>query len=253
MRFLIDSHTHTVASGHAYHTLGEMAAAARDRGIQVLGITEHGPQIPGSCNPIYFANYHALDRDLYAGLLLVMGAELDILDYDGRVDLTERQMKWTDLGIASIHPNVSSGEAYPPYVPGSVKENTGAYLNAMENPAVEIIGHPDDARVPVDYEELARHARDARVLLELNAASLHPSNVRGRGGSAENMKKMLHFCEKWGAPVIVNSDAHSAGRIGRFERVEEILAETGFPEELVVNGDVEKYMRYLHGSAQRAG
>ena len=48
-RPLLDVHTHTVVSGHAYSSLQEMARAAADKGIEVLGITEHGPSIPGTC------------------------------------------------------------------------------------------------------------------------------------------------------------------------------------------------------------
>ena len=53
---LLDLHTHTLASGHAYNTLMEMARAASEKGLRYLGITEHAPSIPGSCDPIYFRN-----------------------------------------------------------------------------------------------------------------------------------------------------------------------------------------------------
>jgi len=53
-KVLVDAHTHTVASGHAYSSLQEMALAASGKGLQVLGITEHGPSIPGTCPLLYF-------------------------------------------------------------------------------------------------------------------------------------------------------------------------------------------------------
>ena len=37
---VLDLHTHTVASGHAYCSLREMAKAASEKGLEVLGITE---------------------------------------------------------------------------------------------------------------------------------------------------------------------------------------------------------------------
>lgn len=40
---VLDLHTHTVASGHAYCSLREMAKAASEKGLEVLGITEHAP------------------------------------------------------------------------------------------------------------------------------------------------------------------------------------------------------------------
>ena len=55
-KVLIDAHTHTVASGHAYSSLQEMAKAAADKGLEVLGITEHGPKVPGTCPQLYFKN-----------------------------------------------------------------------------------------------------------------------------------------------------------------------------------------------------
>ena len=86
---LLDLHTHTIASGHAYSTLQEMAKAASDKGLQILGITEHAPSLPGACNPIYFRNLHIIPREMY-GVRLLLGAELNILDTTGRLDLDER-------------------------------------------------------------------------------------------------------------------------------------------------------------------
>ena len=53
MKIELDVHTHTIASGHAFSTLQEMAQAAAGKGLKVLGITEHSPGIPGTCHPIY--------------------------------------------------------------------------------------------------------------------------------------------------------------------------------------------------------
>ncbi len=44
---VLDLHTHTVASGHAYCSLREMAKAASEKGLEVLGITEHAPKMRG--------------------------------------------------------------------------------------------------------------------------------------------------------------------------------------------------------------
>ena len=45
MKDIMDLHTHTVASGHAYNTIYEMARSASERGLSLLGITDHGPAI----------------------------------------------------------------------------------------------------------------------------------------------------------------------------------------------------------------
>ena len=52
--FVADVHTHSLMSGHAFGTIREMAAAASEQGLELLGVTEHGPGIPGTVNPIYF-------------------------------------------------------------------------------------------------------------------------------------------------------------------------------------------------------
>ena len=41
MKDILDLHTHTIASGHAYNTMNEMIAAAKSRGLEIYGITEH--------------------------------------------------------------------------------------------------------------------------------------------------------------------------------------------------------------------
>ena len=56
MNFVLDVHTHTLASGHAYSTIREMAQTASEKGLKLLGITEHGPKMPGSCPRHYFQN-----------------------------------------------------------------------------------------------------------------------------------------------------------------------------------------------------
>ena len=56
MKFAADTHAHTLASGHAYSTIKEMAAAAGARGLQALALTEHAPEMPGTCGLFYFQN-----------------------------------------------------------------------------------------------------------------------------------------------------------------------------------------------------
>ena len=80
--YAADLHTHTIASGHAYSTIKEMAIAAEEKGIRLLGITEHSKGMPGSCQDIYFSNLRVVDRKI-GEVALAMGVELNIIDYDG--------------------------------------------------------------------------------------------------------------------------------------------------------------------------
>jgi len=231
---ILDLHTHTLASGHAYNTIMEMAAAAKDAGLQILGITEHAPQMPGSCHIYYFENLKVVPRSLY-GVRLLLGTELNINDLEGHVDLPENVLKQMDICVASMHK--------PCIQVGSRQENTRAYRLVMENPYVTIIGHPDDGKMPVDYEELAKGAAEAHVLLELNNSSLRPGSFRLN--SQENAKTMLKYCEKYGARVVMDSDAHVMTDVGNHGYCLTLVEETGFPKELVVNYSAALLEEYL--------
>ena len=67
---VVDPHTHTIASTHAYSTILENAKAAAERGIKLLGITDHAPAIEDSPHVLYFRNLHVLDRELYGVKML---------------------------------------------------------------------------------------------------------------------------------------------------------------------------------------
>ena len=90
MKDILDSHTHTIASGHAYSTLHEMARAAADKGLELLGITEHAMAMPGTCHEYYFMNMRILPRTMY-GIEIRHGAEVNIHGH-GRAGST-----WTNI------------------------------------------------------------------------------------------------------------------------------------------------------------
>ena len=68
--FVADLHMHSVMSGHAFGTIRELAQAAAERGLQLIGVTEHGPGIPGTVQPIYFRNLIDAPRVLYGVQML---------------------------------------------------------------------------------------------------------------------------------------------------------------------------------------
>ena len=86
--FVLDIHTHTIASGHAYGTIREMAQAASGRLLSLLGVSEHAPGIPGTVDPIYFTNLSVIPKTLY-GVTILHGCEANILN-DGTISLEER-------------------------------------------------------------------------------------------------------------------------------------------------------------------
>lgn len=234
MNDIMDLHTHTIASGHAYNTLYEMARSAADKGLKVFGSSDHAPNMPGSAHAYYFINFKAVPRDLF-GLHLLMGCELNILDFAGQVDLDESYLQKMDYAIASIHE--------PCYLGGTVAENTAAYLGAIQNPYITVIGHPDDRRFPCDYDTIAAAAKEHHTLLEVNSSSLHP--LSPRPGAKENYQTLLAMCRKYQTPVIVDSDAHMESDVGNHTRALALLKELNFPEALVVNTSIQKLLPYI--------
>ena len=169
MKFVIDAHTHTIASGHAYSTILENVDYASRNGIELLGITDHAPAMEGGTKPAYFLNFAAVPREI-SGLQLRMGAELNIIDYDGNVDLDKFYLEKMDYAIASLH---------PPCIPfGTLEENTNAILRSMENPYVKILGHPGDPRYPIDCKAIVDKSEETGTVIEINNASLIPDGFR---------------------------------------------------------------------------
>ena len=106
------------------------------------------------------------------------------------------------------------------------QENTEAYLNAMKNPCVNIIGHPDDGRYEVDYEALVQGAREYGKVLELNNHSIDPDC--NRENAVENDTIMLEYCKKYRVPVVMDSDAHFDLLIGEFDLARDLLTKLDF-------------------------
>lgn len=222
--YIMDLHTHTLASGHAYNTINEMILSAKNKGLELLGITEHGPGMPGSTNKFYFQNLNILSREKY-GIKVLYGAELNIMDLEGNIDLDDRSLRDLDYCIASLHYNCMT--------PGSKKENTKALLTAMKNPKVSIIGHPDDGHFPVDYDELITEAKRQKVYIELNNSSFNPKGFRSNAW--DNNVQILTLCMRYDVSIILGSDAHREEDVGAFLDAQKVLDFVAFPEELILN------------------
>lgn len=231
---LLDVHTHTVASGHAYSTIQEMAKAAAEKGLDVLGITEHGPSIPGTCHPIYFLNQHVVPRELY-GVKLLLGAELNILNTEGDIDLDKRLWTRLDIRIAGIHSVCWDG--------GTVEENTLGVERAMRNPYIQIISHPGDGTAELDFERLTQVAKETHTLLEINNHSMAP--IRHKAVAAPNNLRLLQLAKQYEVPVILGSDAHFSTMIAEYDHIIPLLQQAEFPDELILNYSPEKFKAYL--------
>lgn len=234
MKCLLDVHTHTVASGHAFSSLQEMVDAAAEKGLQILGITEHAPGIPGTCAPIYFRNLHVVPRHI-KGVELLLGAELNIMDYKGTVDLDEAMLKMLDIRIAGLHSLC--------FTPGTVEENTDAVIGAIRNPYVNIISHPGDGTALLQFEPIVLAAKECGTLLEINNSSLNP--VRHKVMARKNNLEILRLCKQYEVPVILGSDAHISYDIANYCWIYELLQLAEFPEKLILNDKPEQFKAFI--------
>lgn len=234
MKALIDLHCHSLASGHAYSTIEEMARQAKEKNLKVMGIADHAPAMPGSPHIFYFSNSIVLPKELY-GVILLKGVEANIMDYDGNLDMPELILKKLDYAIASLHP--------PCIESGTMEENTRAVVNAIKNPYVKVLGHPDDSRYKLDYESVVKTAKENNVAIEINNSSLKTTSFRE--GAWENVRKYMKICKEKKAKVIFNSDAHFSHDIGEFYNCQAIVKELDFPIDLIVNyheNDINKLL-----------
>jgi putative hydrolase len=103
----IDTHTHSLASSHAYSSLEEMARAAHKKGLTGFILTDHSPGMPGGAHLFHFYNLRVLPREIH-GTLVFRGAEANIINSSGEIDLDEEVMEHLEVVIASFHIHFSS-------------------------------------------------------------------------------------------------------------------------------------------------
>ncbi|MDS1030623.1 phosphatase [Bacillota bacterium LX-D] len=232
MKFVADLHTHSIASGHAYSTIREIAEAAKDNGMEMIAITDHGPTMPGAPHPYHFYNLSILPSEI-CGVQVLKGIEANIIDDQGNLDLEKEGLERLDIVLAGLHEICFPG--------GSVEFNTAAIVNAMASGWVDIIVHPGNPVFPVDINKVVEASKKYRVAIEINNSSL-----RGvRRGSYANCSKFASLAAEKGSKLVVGTDTHWAEDVGRFDKAAEILLQTGVKPEQVLNTSVEKVKSYL--------
>lgn len=193
-----DLHMHTTASDGTA-SICEMAAAARQRGLEYIAITDHSKRVSMARGldadrlRKQWAEIDQINQEMQ-GFFIFKGIECDILE-DGRMDLDDDILSAADWVLASVH----YGQDQP------AAQITRRILNAVENPHVDIIAHPTgrliNRRKPyaVDLDDVfaAVVAHQKKLELNANPARLDLNDV---------------YCAKaasLGIPIVINSDAHS--------------------------------------------
>jgi len=194
-----DLHAHTDATdGRA--SLEEMAAAAQQRNLEYLAITDHSKRVSmargldGKRLLKQWQSIDELNRRWNGEFLLLKGIECDILEKGG-LDLPDDILAHADWVNASIH----YGQKQPR------QQITERILEAIEHPSVTAVAHPTgrliNRRDPydVDLELIFKAAQEHGTMLELNA---NPMRL--------DLNDIYCAAAKsHGILIVVSTDAHS--------------------------------------------
>lgn len=238
MRMLMDLHTHTLASGHAYSTLLENVRAAAALGLEGLAMTDHGPAMPGGSHLYHFWNLTALPAHI-EGVRVLRGVEANVLDRQGCLDVPTDILERLDLVLAGLHGGC--------YRCGSVADNTRALVATMANPWVDIIVHPGNDEFPINPEAVIEGALRWGCALEVNNASL--SYIRQ--GSRPFCERLVALAKEHGVPLALGTDSHFASSVGDFSGSLALVHACGYPEERLLNSSWEKLETYLAARRER--
>jgi DNA polymerase (family 10) len=195
---LADLHVHTDWSDGKMALL-EVAQEARARGLRYLAITDHlrfAQAIPGlSPDDLrrQIEEIHRINESL-EDFRLLCGVEANI-GKDGSLDVPRDLLPQLDLVIASVHTHFRL----------SRKEMTERLVRAVEDEAVDVLGHPTGRLIgerpayEADWDEVFRRAAKAGTLLEVNA------NPQRLDLPADLIRRALEY----GVRFIVGTDAHA--------------------------------------------
>ncbi|MFH0780725.1 MAG: phosphatase [Pseudomonadota bacterium] len=228
----VDSHTHTIASGHAYSSLGENVAAAAAEGIKLLAITDHGPAMPGSPHIWFFMNMRVIPR-IMDGVKILRGIEANIVNGEGELDIDDSLHAHLDIVLASLHE--------PVFKPSTRSTHTDTVIKAMSSGKIDVFAHGGNPIFPIDVNEVAKAAKAYNVLVEINNSSFTTSRL----GSEKNCTSLAEAVGRHDGRLTFGSDAHIACNVGRFAECLAFVARIGFPTERILSTSCQSFLAFL--------
>ncbi len=191
-------HAHSTSSDGS-HSIEQMAVAAKEKGYEYLGITDHSQSLKiarGVSVDDLWKQIKYIDKlnERLKGFRVLKSSEVDILG-DGSLDYADDLLKELDYTVCSIHSRFSLGKA----------EQTERIMRAMDNRYFNILGHATGRLLlkrpgyEIDIERIIDHARKNGCFFEINAS---PDRL---DLSAENAR-LAHAA---GIRIAVSTDAHS--------------------------------------------
>jgi DNA polymerase (family X) len=160
-------HVHTTFSD-GRNTVLEMLTAARDRGYDYVGLSDHSPAAfyAGGLTVDRLREQHAeIDRHepAVAPMRVFRGTEADILA-DGSIDYGDEVLSTLDFVVASIHSRFNMPK----------DEMTERMLKALDDPCVTFLGHITGRKLlgrdgyTVDFDRVFDRAAKRGVCIEIN-------------------------------------------------------------------------------------
>ena len=239
MKFYADLHCHTKYSD-GRNTVGQMIRAAADKGLKKLAITDHGPNNIGT-GVFSEDTYKKIKKDILVnpvdGLEVLLGAEANVVDLNGTIDISEEVLQELDWLIIGLHPfamPVSLGAASQ--LMGNqllklnigskekVKEaNTQALVAAINRYHPHCVSHPG-LDMELDLVEVAKACVANNSLFEINT-----------GHKFQQVEEIIQVA-KTGVNFVVNSDSHYVETVGELAWGGELLTRAGVSVERVYNG-----------------
>ena len=235
MKILADYHTHTIYS-HGKGTIEENVKVAISKGIETLGISDHGYDhlTYGIKRDAIFRMREEIDllNDKYKDKIkILLGVECNILDDKGNIDYDDKIGEVLDYVMAGYHfgskPRslkslLNHANNYIIKSNRSKEYNTMAVINAMKNNNIFIITHPGD-KGDIYIEEVAKVAKDTNTRLEINSSH--------KFLNADQLKIIKNI----GNTFIVGSDAHIPQNVGNFEIALNTIKEAKVDLSLIEN------------------
>lgn len=224
-----DFHMHTTwTDGQA--NVAAMHAQAVDCGLETLLFSEHARRTSGDWFEEFAAEVRALPTDSCRALV---GVESKIDDFDGQLDARDGILDLCDVVMASVHrfPGevvFERGDAAGYSKQEAIDLEFRLALAALENPRVDILGHPFGMcyrRFGFEPPEeqmraLIEAAAKTRVVFEINC-HYHPQPWR-----------LIEWCREAGAAISLGSNAHTLETVGLIWRTLMGVEEAWTPSEL---------------------
>lgn len=180
-------------------TIAQMADAARERGWDYIGITDHSQAAfyaSGLSRERMLAQHDEIDalNASRSDVRILKGVEADILA-DGTLDYGDELLDRFDFVIGSVHSRFAMDR----------EAMTARVLRALDNPNLTILGHPTGRLLlsrepyPIDVEAVLEKAAEVGAAMELNADP-HRLDLDWRH---------IPRARALGVPIEIGPDAHS--------------------------------------------